>query len=393
MGIQSCCACCSRPISVTRARTLKMVPYTKIILSLLVILNICQALPVSQKEGEKAEEVASTEIDIPIDEAKEFKYELNRDHELQGSINGGQSGWALEQIAHGAKPQEVITGSRPKRQNDPMAVSMTDALEAPADEKTKEVDEPAPIVNEAYAKRLEGSAIYKALALSGGGRTTVERGPGGYGRKKRQSISFEEESVQDDVNEIQQTVRLIVEEPKIKAWGETGLVQHQERKRRMSDDQDGIEEIPEPRQGPVDSAYAQMIAQSSNPEEVLLLAETIKRPKRQSENVAEVETEVEPATEVDEPAPIVNEAYAKRLAGSAIYKALALSGGGRSTVDRGPGGYGRKKRQSISFDDEVIMQLIFPVQDDVNEIQQTASLIVKPKIKAWGETGLVQNQN
>ena len=95
----------------------------------------------------------------------------------------------------------------------------------------------------------------------------------------------------------------------------------------------------------------------------------------------------------DEPAPIVNEAYAKRLAGSAIYKALALSGAGRTTVERGPGGYGRKKRQSISFDDEVIMQLIFPVQDDVNEIQQTASLIVKPKIITWGEIGLVQNQN
>merc|ERR1712223_1852985 len=294
--IQSCCACCWRSISVTRARTLKMVPYTKIILSLLVIFNVCQALPVAQKVGEK-EEVASKEVNIPIDEAKEFKYELNRDHELQGSINGGQSGWALEQIAHGAKPQEVITGSRPKRQTDPVAVSMTDALEAPAYEKTKEVDEPAPIVNEAYAKRLEGSAIYKALALSGAGRTTVERGPGGYGRKKRQSISFEEESVQDNVNEIQQTARLIVEEPKIKAWGETGLVQHQERKRRMSDDQDGIEEIPEPRQGPVDSAYAQMISQSSNPEEVLLLAETIKRPKRQSENEAEVEPVVEPATE------------------------------------------------------------------------------------------------
>merc|ERR1712186_287343 len=183
---QSCCACCWRSISVTRARTLKMVPYTKIILSLLVIFNVCQALPVAQKVGEK-EEVASKEVNIPIDEAKEFKYELNRDHELQGSINGGQSGWALEQIAHGAKPQEVITGSRPKRQSDPVAVSMTDALEAPADEKTKEVDEPAPIVNEAYAKRLEGSAIYKALALSGGGRPTVERGPGGYGRKKRQS--------------------------------------------------------------------------------------------------------------------------------------------------------------------------------------------------------------
>ena len=108
----------------------------QIILSLLVIFNVCQALPVAQKVGEK-EEVASKEVNIPIDEAKEFKYELNRDHELQGSINGGQSGWALEQIAHGAKPQEVITGSRPKRQNDPVAVSMTDVLEAPADEETK----------------------------------------------------------------------------------------------------------------------------------------------------------------------------------------------------------------------------------------------------------------
>ena len=31
------------------------------------------------------------------------------------------------------------------------------------------------------------------------------------------------------------------------------------------------------------------------------------------------------------------------------------------------------------------------VQDDVNEIEQTASLVIKPKIKAWGETGLVKN--
>ena len=39
---------------------------------------------------------------------------------------------------------------------------------------------------------MAGSAIYKALALSGAGRTTVERGPGGYGRKKRQSESVAE---------------------------------------------------------------------------------------------------------------------------------------------------------------------------------------------------------
>merc|ERR1712203_667765 len=255
-------------IRITRARTyLKMVPYTKIILSLLVILNTAQALPVSQKPDE-IEGIA-----IPVDEAKEFTHELNRDQDLKGSINGGQSGWALEQIAHGVKPDEVISGSRPKRQSDLEASPMAEHLEAP--ESTEEVER-APIVNEEYAKRLEGSSIYLALQLAGGKRKSVEHA-GGYGRK-----------------------------------------------RRMSEDQVGIEAIPEPRQGPVDSAYAQMIAQSSNPMAVLLLAENIKRPKRQAETeiAAEAVEEVEPKTEIAEPAPIVNEAYAKRLEGSAIYLAL-----------------------------------------------------------------------
>merc|ERR1712037_1097070 len=325
-------------IRITRARTyLKMVPYTKIILALLVILNTAQALPVSQKPDE-IEGIA-----IPVDEAKEFTYELNRDQDLKGSINGGQSGWALEQIAHGVKPDEVISGSRPKRQSDLEASPMAEHLEAP---KSTEVEERAPIVNEEYAKRLEGSSIYLALQLAGGKRKSVEHA-GGYGRK-----------------------------------------------RSMSENQIGIEAIPEPRQGPVDSAYAQMIAQSSNPMAVLLLAENIKRPKRQAETeiAAEAVEEVEPKTEIVEPAPIVNEAYAKRLEGSAIYLALKLSGGSRKTVDHA-GGYGRKKRQAITFEEEAIMQQIFPVQDDINEIEQTASLVIKPKIKAWGETGLVKNNN
>ena len=64
-------------------------------------------------------------------------------------------------------------------------------------------------------------------------------------------------------------------------------------------------------------------------------------------------------SEIAEPAPIVNEAYAKRLEGSAIYLALKLSGGSRKTVDHA-GGYGRKKRQAITFEEEAIMQQIFP---------------------------------
>merc|ERR1712088_773761 len=116
-------------IRIARARTLKMVPYTKYLLALLVILEASQALPVSQKDEKNVEE----EIVIPIDEAKEFKYELNRDQYLQGGINGGQSGWALELISNGAKPEEVILGSvvRRKRQSSLEDASMPDHLQAP----------------------------------------------------------------------------------------------------------------------------------------------------------------------------------------------------------------------------------------------------------------------
>jgi len=262
-----------------------MVPYTKIALALLVILETSQALPVSQKNEKNVEE----EIEIPIDEAKEFKYELNRDHELQGSLNGGQSGWALEQIAHGAKPQEVVLGSivRRKRQTG------VQAAQAPSDAQAEEepavtTEEPAPIVNEAYAQRLAGSAIYKALALAGAKRQSIERGPGGYGRKKRMSV-----------------------------------------------DQDEIEVILQPNSDPIEHAYAQMFSQSSNPEEVLLMAETIKKTEKTN----------------------------------------------------------RTKRQSISFEEEAIMQEIFPVEDEENEIVQPIVLVLKPKIKSWGESGLVKNQN
>jgi len=234
-------------------------------------------------------------------------------------------------ISQSSNPEEVLllaeTIKRPKRQS-----------EAEATTEVSEAEEgPAPIVNDEYAKRLEGSAIYKALELAGGKRQKVEHA-GGYGRKKR-----------------------------------------------MSETQDGIEVIPRPIQGPVDHAYAQMISQSSNPEEVLLLAETIKRPKRQSET--EATTEV---PEAAEHAPIVTDDYAKRLEGSAIYKALALAGGKRQKVEHA-GGYGRRKRQSLAFEEEAILQEIFPINDDINEIEQTASLVIKPKIKSWGETGLVKN--
>merc|ERR1712113_874005 len=89
---------------------------------------------ITRARTSKTEKNVEEEIEIPIDEAKEFKYELNRDHELQGSINGGQSGWALEQIAHGARPQEVVSGSivRRKRQTG------VEAAQAPSDAQAVE---------------------------------------------------------------------------------------------------------------------------------------------------------------------------------------------------------------------------------------------------------------
>merc|ERR1711935_336417 len=206
-------------IRIAQARTLKMVPYTKYLLALLVILEASQALPVSQKDEKNVEE----EIVQPIDEAKEFKYELNRDLVLQGGHNGGQSGWVFEQITHGATPEEVISGSvvRRKRQSGLEAASMPDHLQAPdakAEEEPAVTEEPAPIVNEAYAQMLIQSLNPEEVLLMAENFQKEKR-------SKRQSLSFEEEifPVVDETNEIEQPTVLALT-PKIKSWGEIGLV-------------------------------------------------------------------------------------------------------------------------------------------------------------------------
>ena len=216
-------------------------------------------------------------------EAKEIKYEELREHDLQESVNGGQSGWALSLISQGQPALEVVWGSRPKRQAEDGEEPMMDHLQAPSEKL-------APIDPE-YAKRLEGSAIYKALQLAGAGRQEVSRGPGGYGRRRRQT---------------------------------------------------------EDKQTEEESAEAT----------------------------------------VDAPAPIDPE-YAKRLEGSAIYKALKIAGAARQEVSRGPGGYGRKRRQTLTPEDEAVLQQIFEVQDHINTIEQASLPLIPltPKIKSWGETG------
>ena len=78
----------------------------QISLFLLVIIGTCQALPTPQDAKKDVLD------EIVHDEAKETAYEDLRDHDLQESLNAGQSGLALELIAQGENPTNLW---RPKR--------------------------------------------------------------------------------------------------------------------------------------------------------------------------------------------------------------------------------------------------------------------------------------
>merc|ERR1712004_478524 len=164
--------------TVTRTRTLnlKIMVAQKLFLPLLVIVATCHAFPKPTEEQTDG---------IVHDEAQETIYEDLRDHELQDSLNGGQSGLALELISHGENPSDLW--SRLKRQE------MADHLEVPESTEVEPTEAPVPIVNAAYAARLEGSAIALANKLANAKRQKIERVPG-YGRRKRQ-VKTEDEIV------------------------------------------------------------------------------------------------------------------------------------------------------------------------------------------------------
>ena len=74
---------------------------------LLLVIGKIEALPIDE-EAIDYKEVAN--------EAKEVAYEEHRDEDLQASINGGQSGWALSLTSLGIHPQDIVSPTRPKRQ-------------------------------------------------------------------------------------------------------------------------------------------------------------------------------------------------------------------------------------------------------------------------------------
>jgi len=168
--------------------------FEKVFISYLVILfATCMALPTPQEVPEVPEVTEVIEVKPNTDEAEEILFELARDHDLETSINGGQSG-GWQNLFIVVKPSEVFgsASARPKRHEMPSElVAPNEAEDAAEDAEDAEEAEDAegalaPIAP-SYGDRLSGAASLIALAnkLSGAKRTKIERVPG-YGRKKRQ---------------------------------------------------------------------------------------------------------------------------------------------------------------------------------------------------------------
>ena len=139
-----------------------------LVLVFLVIAPATQAMPKPQLQNGHM---------VPTDasEAKEYQYEEQRDHELQESINGGQSGWALYLISEGGNPKKVLNDNRPKRQETkPVPVPVAEPAQEPSN------------LPESYAGRFTGSAIALANKLAGAQKQAIAgEGEVSYGRKKR----------------------------------------------------------------------------------------------------------------------------------------------------------------------------------------------------------------
>merc|ERR1712018_189155 len=166
MGVKLCLLLATH-IRSTGKNTRVPIMYTKLFISYLVIMSTCSGLPLNQEEADEL---------VIKDEAKKIQFEQLRDHDLQLGGNGGQSGgWPFIF----GEVQEVIGETRPKRQD-----VMADDLEVPPVTTTEAI---API-DDAYEQRLKQLTAAAAFAnkLANAKPQKIDRGPGGYGRKKRQ---------------------------------------------------------------------------------------------------------------------------------------------------------------------------------------------------------------
>jgi len=296
------CLLLATHIRSTGKNTRVPIMYTKLFISYLVIMSTCSGLPLNQEEADEL---------VIKDEAKKIQFEQLRDHDLQLGGNGGQSGgWPFIF----SEVQEVIGETRPKRQD-----VMADDLEVPPVTTTEAI---API-DDAYAQRLKQLTAAAAFAnkLANAKPQKIDRGPGGYGRKKRQA-------------------------------------------KRQADDL----EVPPvtTTEAAIDDAYAQRLKQltaaaalanklaNAKPQKIDRGPGGYGRKKRQVRT--RVRTLVNPTLSLP----------SQRVP---------------SSPRRGSSGYGRKRRQISDAEEEAILQEIIEAE--------IPSIIMQPKIKSWGETGVV----
>merc|ERR1712038_1401909 len=209
-SVKLCLLFATHLVAQARTHQTKIMIFDKAFISYLVIMSTCSGLPVNQEEAEEV---------VVKDEAI---FEALRDHDLQLSMNGGQSGGWL--LLFGESEE---TTSRPKRQDDAMADDLVvPPVVLPVTVAPTTTEAPAPI-DDAYAQRLAGSAIALANKLANAKRQKIVRA-GGYGRKKRQ-ISEEDEAILQEISEIESlqlpestVIQVII--PQVKSWGETGIL-------------------------------------------------------------------------------------------------------------------------------------------------------------------------
>jgi len=300
---------------VARARThqTKIMIFDKAFISYLVIMSTCSGLPVNQEEAEEV---------VVKDEAI---FEALRDHDLQLSMNGGQSGGWFRLFGESEE-----TTSRPKRQDDAMADDLVvPPVVLPVTVAPTTTEAPAPI-DDAYAQRLKGSAIALALKLANAKPQKVVRSGGYGGRKKRQAFLTR-------ARPVTKAPQKIVRTP---GYG---------RKKRQAF-----------------LASARPI--STNP---ATLTSAIVQP-----------VTVAPTTEA--PAPILP----PRLQGSAIALALELSDAKPQEIVRSGGYGGRKKRQISDEEEEAILQEISEIESSLLP-ESTVIQVILPQVTSWGETGIV----
>jgi len=265
-------------------------------------------------------------------EAKEYQYEEQRDHDLQESINGGQSGWALYLISEGGNPQDVITSNKPKRHDIgiPHEHPQTNLVQEPALEPSN--------LPESYAGRFTGSAIALANKLAGAQKQAIGKGEVSYGRKKRHDIEVPifYEPAQDTPKPQEKRQAAFAVATQFVTSDEQPRIG---RSSQLSDRLKG-------------SAIAKANQLAGAQSQATSSGTSYGRKKRHDTGIPHEHPHPEPVQEPAQEPSNLPESYAGRFTGSAIALANRLAGAMKQAIGKGEVSYGRKKRHDTGFPHE-----------------------------------------